>query len=183
MELRFPGQVYDSETQLHYNWNRYYDPRIGRYITSDPIGLEGGLNTFGYVGGNPGKYTDSTGLFFPAAAGGAAGGTATGTVAAAGAAGGTSTRINWNNPKFWPTIPTINWPFDRICTMRGVCIPLPKPESCPIQKREDDGSKEAGNNTNKQPKNWNKHTKPRPGRQSERKRQHPNWQQNPNKKK
>ena len=62
VELRFPGQYYDSETQLHYNWNRYYDPRVGRYITSDPIGLDGGLNTFGYVGGNPLLYYDVTGL-------------------------------------------------------------------------------------------------------------------------
>ena len=62
VNLRFAGQYFDNETNLHYNYFRYYDPSTGRYITSDPIGLAGGLNTFGYVDSNPLVYVDSFGL-------------------------------------------------------------------------------------------------------------------------
>jgi RHS repeat-associated protein len=61
--LRFPGQYYDAETGLHYNWNRYYDPNIGRYITADPIGLEGGINLFVYAEASPLNWVDPQGLF------------------------------------------------------------------------------------------------------------------------
>ncbi|MDA8447740.1 RHS repeat-associated core domain-containing protein, partial [Paracidovorax valerianellae] len=62
-DLRYPGQVWDEETQLAYNLNRYYDQVSGRYIQADPIGLEGGWNRFGYVGGNPISLADPTGLW------------------------------------------------------------------------------------------------------------------------
>ena len=59
--LRFPGQYYDAETGLHYNYFRDYNPATGRYIESDPIGLVGGINTYAYVGGSPVNYIDLTG--------------------------------------------------------------------------------------------------------------------------
>ena len=63
MNLRLPGQFYDAETGQHYNYQRFYDPRLGRYTTPDPIGLEGGTNPYSYVSNNPLTHVDTLGLY------------------------------------------------------------------------------------------------------------------------
>jgi RHS repeat-associated protein len=61
--LRFPGQYYDAETGLNYNYLRNYDPTVGRYVESDPIGLNGGsYSTYAYANGNPVSNVDPLGL-------------------------------------------------------------------------------------------------------------------------
>ena len=61
--LRFPGQYFDEETGLHYNYFRDYEPNTGRYMQSDPIGLRGGISTYAYAVGNPVNHSDIFGLF------------------------------------------------------------------------------------------------------------------------
>jgi RHS repeat-associated protein len=73
VNLRFPGQYYDEESGLHYNWHRYYVPRLGRYLSSDPIGLDGGRNTYAYANNAPTTYKDLTGELPSAVAGALAG--------------------------------------------------------------------------------------------------------------
>ncbi len=60
--VRFAGQYFDKETNLAYNYFRDYDPSVGRYVESDPIGILGGLNIFAYVRANPLSVTDRQGL-------------------------------------------------------------------------------------------------------------------------
>ena len=61
INLRYPGQYYDQETGFFYNGARYYDPGTGRYVTSDPVGLMGGVNTYAYGMDNPLYYADPSG--------------------------------------------------------------------------------------------------------------------------
>lgn len=60
--LRFPGQLFDGQAGLHQNMARDYDPAVGRYVESDPIGLAAGVNTYAYVGADPIDWLDPDGL-------------------------------------------------------------------------------------------------------------------------
>ncbi|MCC8003249.1 RHS repeat protein, partial [Escherichia coli] len=60
--IRLPGQQYDEESGLYYNRHRYYDPLQGRYITQEPIGLEGGWNQYVYASIHPTYSIDPLGL-------------------------------------------------------------------------------------------------------------------------
>jgi RHS repeat-associated protein len=62
LQLRLPGQYHDKESGLHYNHFRMYDAALGRYLRTDPIGLDGGINPFLYAHANPVMLTDPLGL-------------------------------------------------------------------------------------------------------------------------
>jgi RHS repeat-associated protein len=61
--LRLPGQYFDKESNLAYNYFRDYDPNIGRYVESDPIGLDGSADPYLYAENNPTMAIDPLGLY------------------------------------------------------------------------------------------------------------------------
>jgi RHS repeat-associated protein len=65
--LGFAGQYYDQESGLYYNYHRYYDPLLGRYLRKDPLGLDAGINFYVYVENNPLIVVDPEGLMGRAA--------------------------------------------------------------------------------------------------------------------
>ena len=112
--LRYPGQYFDQESNLHYNLNRSYCPGCGRYTQSDPIGLDGGWNKFGYSNQNPLSFTDPNGLQVASTAAGAAAG-GLGGIGGVGGSGSNQSFVppSWTKPS--PLLPTWNgdgvtWP-------------------------------------------------------------------------
>ncbi len=125
MNLRFQGQYFDKESGLHYNGFRTYNPVTGRYTQGDPIGLAGGWNRFGYVGGNAIGFTDPNGLNPVAGAiAGASAGSAfgpVGTVVGGAVGAGVGAAIGWDvvgpmlqsKPMMSNGLPPGVWPADK----------------------------------------------------------------------
>ncbi|MEQ1713400.1 MAG: RHS repeat-associated core domain-containing protein, partial [Hyphomicrobium sp.] len=61
LNARFPGQWFQVESGLHYNWHRHYDPTIGRYTQPDPLGFVDGPSVYAYARNAPHEYVDSDG--------------------------------------------------------------------------------------------------------------------------
>jgi RHS repeat-associated protein len=123
---RFPGQFYDKETNLFYNNARYYDPMVGRYITSDPIGIQGGINTYTYALNQPVRYADPSGLQVCVMML-----TPTGPVPVCGPAPIPRPDSTDSSPAIppsvsWPKLPIFSWPGLSLRLMLELCMPSEK---------------------------------------------------------
>jgi RHS repeat-associated protein len=118
LDARLPGQWFQAETGLHYNWHRQYDPTVGRYTQPDPLGFVDGPSVYGYVGGLPQQLLDPDGLFFawclrnPRACGAAV-------AAAPGAA-----RQLWQDTNIDGPSPGLWYGNGRVCQVRYRKIPI-----------------------------------------------------------
>ena len=134
--LRFPGQYQDRESGLYYNMRRFYDPDKGQYITSDPIGVNGGINNYIYVESNPVAYFDPFGfrkIGQPGVADNDGPGNGSGRTGVFGCIVGCASYIEGDPEAQASLSPTLGGGF-------MVCSSPPEPNnenSCPVDKPED----------------------------------------------
>ena len=106
--VRFPGQYFDEETGLSYNYYRTYDPSLGRYVQSDRLGLVDGPNTYAYVKNSPLMFVDPTGEQSSIIRG--AGGASWWGGGASGSRGESGSGDSWSNPFSTPSSPSSSLP-------------------------------------------------------------------------
>lgn len=121
INLRYPGQYFDAESNLHYNGFRTYNPSVGRYTQGDPIGLDGDWNRYGYVSGNPLRYTDPKGLCPVCLAGPLLGGVTLGDLGIGAAITGAMVGLDWMLSDATPP---------RGLPPEGVHPPIPEGDQC-----------------------------------------------------
>jgi RHS repeat-associated protein len=225
--FQYTGQAWLPELGLYYYKARVYDPRLGRFLQTDPVGYQDDLDLYAYVGNDPLNATDPTGEWCVLGIGTSClptvplPPTTTVTVTAAGAITATASEVTTtvvvegtkdaavlsggalsalaaipamilrpSNGLFGhdfrdETIGRTNYtalndadPLDDnpVATSCDGC----STDSMEIRKTDED---DPGHKSNIRPSTWNKHTKPRPGRSSDKKRHHSGWKPNPNKRK